>query len=88
MITADEVKNAMIAKGIGGVEHHDCSICHGTVSYVRQGARLFFDPHCGCAGDGPLEPRTWQDAADWINMQSPEWQVKIAGRFGIEGVAA
>lgn len=84
MITADEVKNAMIAQGIERVDHHDCGICGGMVAYVREGENLYFDPHCGCAGYGPLEPRTWEDAADWINMQNAEWQQKIAAKFGVD----
>lgn len=84
MVTADEVKNAMIANGIQEVEHHDCAICGGMVGYVRRGEQLFFNPHCGCAGSGSLEPRSWQDATDWINMQNAEWQVKIAAKFGLE----
>lgn len=83
MVTADEVKTAMIAEGIESVDHHDCALCRGMVGYVREGEELFFDPHCGCAGDGPLEPRSWQEVADWINTQNSEWQIKIAAKFGL-----
>jgi hypothetical protein len=83
-VNGERVKEAMIAANIAFVDHHDCAICGGMVYYVRQGDLLYFDPHCGCGGSGPLEPRSWQDAADWINMQTPEWQATIAKQFGID----
>lgn len=85
MVTADEVKNAMIAKDIETADHHDCSFCGYMCKYVRRGNDLFFDRGCHCTYGGTgLEPCPWQDAADWINTQNGEWQKKIASKFGID----
>jgi len=54
------------------------------VFYSRDGEQLYFNPGCGCSWS-PREPRSWDDAAVWINMQtSVEWRNKIAARFGID----
>lgn len=83
-VTADEVKGAMIAANIENVDHHDCGICGFMCRFIRTGDALYFDPGCHCTGGSPLELRPWQDAADWINMQSdPEWRAKIAEKFGL-----
>jgi hypothetical protein len=82
-VTGEQVRDAMIAAGIESVDHHPCGGCSHMVQYFREGDNLFFDPSCKCiAGNGP-EPRSWDDAADWINKQShPEAKVNIAKRFG------
>jgi len=83
-VTGAEVKAAMMEKNISVVKHHDCCICGVWVEYKRHEERLFFDSSCGCLGSDP-EPREWDDAADWINMQSnPDNKKEIAARFGIE----
>ena len=83
MITGEQVKDAMIEKGIEYVDHHECGICGVMVFYIREGEQLFFNSGCNCSHKGP-EPRSWQSAADWINMQSnKEWREKLALRFGV-----
>lgn len=84
-VTGQQVKDAMIAAGIETVDHHECGGCRYMVQYFREGESLFFDPSCNCtSGSGP-EPRPWESAADWINMQSrPEAKVQIAKRFGFQ----
>lgn len=82
-VTGEQVKAAMIEAGITHVEHHDCGACGSRVFYSREGESLFFNPGCGCAW-GPAEPRSWESAADWINMQSsPEWRNRLRERFGM-----
>lgn len=85
-VTAAQVRAAMIAANITYVDHHDCGGCGEMVFYSREGEQLFFNPGCGCSSWGAREPRDWQDAASWINMQSsPEWREKLAQRFGLTG---
>lgn len=80
--TGEQVKAAMIAADIRRVDHHNCSGCGVMVFYFRVGEQLFFDPGCGCTR-GRFEPRSWQSAAEWINMQSdPRWRDEIAASFG------
>lgn len=85
-ITGEQVKKAVMAANIKTVNHHECSICGCMVRYVVDDGDLFFDPSCFCSSwMTGYEPRTWDDAANWINMQSDEkWRVEIARRFGID----
>lgn len=83
MVTGEQVKIAMIAAGIEIVDHHECSMCGVMVRYERQGENLFFNGGCGCSDSG-TQPRTWQSAADWINMQSNVLiKAEIAKSFGL-----
>ena len=83
-VTGEQVRDAMIAANVTHVDHHDCGGCGAMVFYSRQGDQLYFNPACDCGGWSPAEPRGWNDAAEWINMQrAPEWQEKIAARFGL-----
>ena len=82
-VTGDEVKAAMIAGNITQVDHHDCGICGYMTRYWRQGEQLYFDRGCDCQWGGS-EPRSWDDAANWINMQSkPESNEKLRKAFGL-----
>lgn len=83
-VTGDEVKAAALAANIKHIPHHDCGICGENVHYrVDDEGNLFFHSACGCSWS-PAQPRPWQDAADWINMQSkPEWHNKLRVLFGL-----
>ena len=85
-VTALEVCSACLAAGIKEIDHHTCSLCGYMTRYIVHNTRLYFDAGCDCP-TGRSEPRfcEWQDAADWINMQSkPEIASKIAAKFGIK----
>lgn len=83
-VTGEQVKEAALAAGIEEVAHHECGGCWVTVNYVVVGEDLFFDSNCDC---GPctseLQPRSWDDAADWINMNKGEERKRIAALFGL-----
>ena len=68
-VTGKEVKAAMMAAGITRVDHHDCGIYGSMVFYSRDGEHLFFNPGCECSWSPP-KPRSWDDLAGWINMQT------------------
>jgi hypothetical protein len=84
-VTGEEVKTAMVAAGIERVDHHDCGCCGMMVYYHRENDQLFFNPACDCVWHySPPEPRSWDEAADWINMQSdPKWNADLRARFGL-----
>lgn len=86
MITGKQVKEAMITKNINIVDHHNCSICGEMVFYSREGDNLYFNSSCGCClSSSPPQPREWEDAANWINMQgTKDMQLEIANKFGLE----
>lgn len=85
IVTAEEVKAAMVAANITRVNSHECGGCGSMVFYSREGERLFFNPACNCSSRwSPSEPREWDDAAEWINMQShAEERNKLRLRFGL-----
>ena len=85
-VTGEEVKKAMIDNDITYVEHHDCGFCKQYVYYSRVDEDLYFNPDCGCTSyDALPEVSSWEDAADWINMQSKDKnRIEIAKRFGLE----
>lgn len=83
MITGEQVREAMIAAGITVVNHHECSICGVPVCYFRVDDRLYFDSSCDCASSTPRQS-SWEEAADWINMQSkPEHRAILMRLFGL-----
>jgi hypothetical protein len=82
-VTGEQVKAAVAKAGITRIDHHECGICGHMVFYVVNGDQLFFAPACGCSWS-PMEPRSWDSAADFINMQSrPDIAAKIAAGFGL-----
>lgn len=88
MITAEQVKDAVRDAGIIEIPHHDCGGCGVWVRYIVQDGYLFFDARCDCSQLSYPEPRDWQDAANWINMQSSsENRIELMRRFGIQTAA-
>jgi hypothetical protein len=81
-VTGAQVLEAMKAANITHVDHHDCGGCGEMVFYSRFGDQLFFNPGCGCSYSPP-EPRSWDEAADYINMQNDEWRAKLKALFGL-----
>ncbi|MDQ3649702.1 MAG: hypothetical protein M3458_05355 [Acidobacteriota bacterium] len=56
-------------------------------AYLRQGNELFFDPGCDCTGGAPLEPRSWDSVAEWINIQSDsDARESLARSFGLKAI--
>jgi hypothetical protein len=86
MITANQVKEAMIKANITEVDDHKCHFCGYMTKFSRHGEVLLFDPGCNCIDyKKGWEVRSWQSIADWINMQdNEEARNKIAGMFGLE----
>lgn len=86
MITGKQVAEAMEAANIQYVDHHPCGFCGYMTRFVRVGNVLFFDIGCHCTYRGEtLEPRPFDDVANWINMQSePEIRTRLAASFGIQ----
>lgn len=88
MVTPEQVANAVREAGITRIEHHNCSICGHMVCYTVDQGQLFFNGGCGCSWSPP-QHRSWDDAAEYINMQSRsgKWGdvgAKVAKRFGID----
>lgn len=85
-VNGEQVKTAVMTAGIVLIEHHSCAICNYMTRYIHVNGDLYFDAGCYCGRTmSDLEPRSWDEAARWINMQSNEAaRVNIAKRFGID----
>lgn len=85
MFSADEVKKSVVDNDIHVIPHHECGICGEWVAYDVDGEQLFFNSTCGCSSfSSPMIPRPWQDAADFINLQSdPMVRERVASLFGL-----
>lgn len=86
-VTGEQVKAAAEKAGLTRIDHHDCGGCGYMTAYLIRDGKLYFDPGCDCSRLGPaaIEPRTWNSAADWINMQSEQkHRVAVAQKFGLE----
>lgn len=83
LVTAEEVRASVKANRIMKIDHHRCSMCEHMVFYSVVDGSLFFNGGCGCGWEPPVA-RSWQSAADWINMQSNEThRLYIMGLFGL-----
>lgn len=84
-ITADQLRESVSKANIQAVAHHRCGACEAFTYYVIQEGHLFFDGTCECTqARSGLRPLSWDDAAEWINMQHDENTKKaILARFGI-----
>jgi hypothetical protein len=83
-ITGEQVKAGVMKLGVSYIPHHDCSICGVEVGYVILGGDLFFDSGCGCLRGNNIRPASWDEPADWINMQfSPDVRKMLMDRFGV-----
>lgn len=83
MVTGEQVRAAVMAAGLTYIPHHDCGCCGEWVAYTVHDGDLYFNPACGCSWS-PAEPRTWDSAADWINMQSNEdVRAELMAKFGM-----
>lgn len=83
MVTGEQVRAAAMAAGITHIPHHECGCCGELVFYTVYDGDLYFNPACGCSWS-LAEPRTWDSAANWINMQTNEdVRVRLMAKFGM-----
>ena len=83
-VTAEQVEDAVKRAGIIRIDHHACSLCGYMTHYLAKNGFLFFNPGCFCVFRLPVQ-RTWQDAADLINLQSNEdARIKLIVAFGLK----
>lgn len=77
-ITAEQVAAAVKDKGYHRVHVHNCSMCDYPCGYIFDGGDVRYDSGCDCTGRYQVHRRSYEDVADWVNMQSsPEWREKI-----------
>ena len=85
MITGHQLFNSVVNKGIKYIPHHNCSLCNCMVGYVVvDEIDLYFDATCDCVAVSDINYKTWDSAAEWVNMQTDETHRKeLLKRFGI-----
>jgi len=85
-VTAEELKESAVTKGIESIPVRECSICNSPLCFVVRNTDLYFSSACACSDyrTNP-SPREWGDAAAFINSQtSDQVKQKIAALFGVE----
>lgn len=77
-MTAKEVKDICLKKGITFIPHHDCALCGEFVGWnIQWNGVPYFDPSCGC-GYGCGYDDTWENVAEWILDDNGEPRGKYA----------
>lgn len=82
-ITAEQIREAMIAGSITEVPGVKCDQCGVPFYYRREDDRLLYDLSCRCKVVAPY-PLSWEVLAEHINSQTdPELQRMIATQYGL-----
>jgi len=76
-VTAQQVEEAVNKSGITKLDHHDCSMCGYMCAYLFRDGLVGFDAGCNCVTYHDIRQASYQEIADWINMQNEEWSTKI-----------
>lgn len=85
MVTAEQVRAGVLGARITKIDHHKCLICKHMVFYSVVDGSLFFNAGCGCGWEPP-RAANWQEAANYINMQTDETvRLHVMKQFGLEG---
>lgn len=83
-LTGEQVARAIERAHITTVLHHDCGGCGHWVRYRIEPNGVFFDANCNCGSWSSLRRESFQDIADWYNMQRNDSAKKeIAERIGL-----
>ena len=84
MKTGEELKRQAEVRNITRWDHHDCGLCGYMTAYHFRDGEVYFDPGCYCANGG-MSPRSWDDVAEFYNMQThPETQARFAAFWGFD----
>lgn len=84
MRTPEEFRSQAIKLNINYWEHHRCAICEEPVGYyffTYPNCEVVFDSGCGCSFGSNPRPSSWQDVAEFYNMQTDEDVIKKMDEF-------
>ena len=73
MKTAEQFREQAIKLGLHYWEHHTCAICGEPVGYyffAYYPYEVVFDSGCGCSFGSNPRPSSWEDVAEFYNMQT------------------
>ena len=80
-VTAQKIHEAAAAYGVERWNVRPCSLCGVQTGYEFNGLAVTFDASCGCTDYGNLQPRTYDNVADFFNMQTPEIRADLWAKF-------
>lgn len=85
MIDQETIKKSVLKNNINLIYVRDCSLCSTPLHFVVEDETLKFDSNCNCVTyTAPLEERSWNVLAEWVNMQKNlENKKEILKRLGI-----
>jgi hypothetical protein len=93
-VTAKQVKDTLLEKAskIEGnsqiqvqIPWRKCGFCGTTIGYLVIDNALYFDPNCDCTSYRGLNPISWEDLAQSVNIQSTDEICRgMAARLGID----
>lgn len=79
--TAQEFRSAAIKYSISTWRFRECSICGCPIGYLFfQDREVYFDGGCDCCW-GDLRPSTWEDVAEFYNMQTNDKMIAEFDEF-------
>lgn len=77
-VSPNQVKAAVAAAKRKFWKVHDCSMCGYPCGYLFNDDEVAYDSGCDCVRYSPvIQPRTYADVANQINMQNDEWRKKL-----------
>lgn len=77
-------KSSVHAAGIERIDHHDCSLCGYMTAFLIRGDDVFFDAGCYCTCRDASRPSSFEELADWYNMQSNDGaRARLRDKFGM-----
>lgn len=83
-VTAEQVQEAAIAAGAGGVvTYGHCEVCELANLLMFSEGQLYQASNCTCV-DSQFVQAPWQVAADWINTQPEESKIEVMRQFGFD----
>lgn len=83
-VTPEQIRESAIKNQIDWFPIHDCAICGKIVGYRFfrwPNYEVVFDSTCDCSYYENLRPRSWEDVANHINMQSNEEYAKECMKY-------
>lgn len=87
LVSAEDIRSAVVAAGIKEVQVRECSICGSKIGYIVAQGQLFYDGSCDCTNIGSLlQPRSFKEIADTLNKLSyvPKFWESQAAKWGIK----
>ena len=84
MKTAEQFREQAIKLGLHYWEHHTCAICGEPVGYyffAYPNYEVVFDSGCGCTFGSNPHPSSWEDVAEFYNMQTNPDIINIMDKF-------